>query len=238
MRAMILAAGRGERMRPLTDSTPKPLLPAGGKPLILWHIERLVSAGIRDIIINHAWLGGQIEQFLQDGARFGAHISYSPESEPLETAGGIAHALHLLGQEPFLVINGDIWCDWDPTHAPAIAQQLIQQKKLAWLLLANNPEHHPGGDFSLAGNATVSDSGNSGAEASAFPPELFTFTGIGIYQPELFHGLSPDSPAKLAPLLRQAMANYLVLGQHYNGNWTDVGTPQRLAQLDSRLNGA
>lgn len=237
MRAMILAAGRGERMRPLTDSTPKPLLQAGGKPLILWHIERLVGAGIRDIVINHAWLGGQIEQFLLDGARFGARISYSPESEPLETAGGIAHALHLLGQEPFLVINGDIWCDWSPTQAPAIAQQLTQHKKLAWLLLTDNPDHHPEGDFSLADNATVSD-GNTSEEAPASRPELFTFTGIGIYQPDLFRRLSPDSPAKLAPLLRQAMAACQVLGQHYNGSWTDVGTPQRLAQLDNRLNSA
>jgi MurNAc alpha-1-phosphate uridylyltransferase len=148
------------------------------------------------------------------------------------------------------VINGDIWCDWDPALAPAIARQLIQQKKLAWLLLTDNPEHHPKGDFLLAGDATVSDAtpdntatasprSDSDEEVPASSPlEPFTFTGIGIYQPSLFHGLSPDRPAKLAPLLRQAMAGCLVLGQHYNGNWTDVGTPQRLAQLDSRLGSA
>lgn len=234
MRAMILAAGRGERMRPLTDATPKPLLRAGGKPLIVWHIERLVRAGIRDIVINHAWLGGQIEAYLQDGSRYGARIRYSPESEPLETAGGIAHALHLLGQEPFLVVNGDIWCDWDPAAAPAIAMQLARQNKLAWLLLADNPEHHPDGDFGLAGDSVVCSDDHSLA-TSASRPDLFTFTGIGIYQPALFQGLNPSAPAKMAPLLRQAMAACQVLGRHYNGRWTDVGTPQRLAQLDSHL---
>lgn len=234
MRAMILAAGRGERMRPLTDATPKPLLRAGGKPLIVWHIERLVRAGIRGIVINHAWLGGQIEAYLQDGSRYGARIRYSPESEPLETAGGIAHALHLLGQEPFLVVNGDIWCDWDPAAAPAIAMQLVQQNKLAWLLLADNPEHHPDGDFGLAVDGIVYSDDHSPA-TSASRPDLFTFTGIGIYQPALFQGLNPSAPAKMAPLLRQAMAACQVLGRHYNGRWTDVGTPQRLAQLDSHL---
>lgn len=232
MRAMILAAGRGERMRPLTDITPKPLLTVGGKPLILWHIERLVSAGIREIVINHAWLGSQIEQFLRDGAHLRAHIRYSPESTPLETAGGIAHALPLLGPDPFLVINGDVWCDWDPGQAPAITRQLCQQNKLAWLLLTDNPRHNPHGDFLLLDNALVSDE-------EILPPkhDRLTFSGIGVYQPSLFHDVDPDKPAKLAPLLRQAMAGGLVTGQAHNGTWIDVGTPQRLAQLDSLLAG-
>src|SRR5690606_19671117 len=136
MRAMILAAGRGERMRPLTDHTPKPLLPVGGKPLIVWHLERLAAAGIRDVVINHAWLGEQLPAQLGDGSRYGVRITYSPENPTaLETAGGIAHALPLLGQDPFLVINGDIWCDWDPAEAKAKQQDLQNARADAWLLL-------------------------------------------------------------------------------------------------------
>ena len=225
MRAMILAAGRGERMRPLTDHTPKPLLPAGGKPLIVWHIERLAAAGIRDIVINHAWLGEQLPAALGDGSRYGVRIAYSAESIALETAGGIAQALPLLGEQPFLVINGDIWCDWDPAQAGALARQLDAARADAWLLLVDNPDHHPAGDFALAADGRV------GADGSV----RLTFAGIGLYRPALFAGLPPATPAPLAPLLRAAMARGAVRGTHHGGYWTDVGTPQRLAALDARL---
>ncbi|MDX3904549.1 MAG: nucleotidyltransferase family protein [Pigmentiphaga sp.] len=224
MRAMILAAGRGERMRPLTDTTPKPLLPAGGKPLIVWHIERLVAAGLRDIVINHAWLGASIEQALGDGARWGAHLNYSPEARALETAGGIRQALPLLGDEPFLVINGDIWTDWDPAAAYAAGAALLRDDRLGWLVLVDNPAHHPAGDFHLAPSGLVQDA----------DPRL-TFAGIGVYRPALFDGLPAGEPARLAPLLRAAMAGGRVAGAHHAGRWTDVGTPQRLAELDASL---
>src|SRR5512146_2806663 len=155
MRAMILAAGRGERMRPLTDHTPKPLLQAGGKPLIVWHIERLVRAGITDLVINHAHLGAQIEQALGNGSRFGAHIRYSSEGTALETAGGIAFALHLLGDEPFAVVNGDVYCDYDFSHLPGRAAALANSADMAHLVLVDNPEHNLKGDFMLRDNRIV-----------------------------------------------------------------------------------
>lgn len=228
MRAMILAAGRGERMRPLTDTTPKPLLKVGGKALIVWHIEKLVAAGITHIIINHAWLGQKIEQALGDGSPFGAHISYSPEALPLETAGGIAQALPFFQGQPFLVINGDIWCDWDVNLAMAQANTLPASGLLAWLLLADNPAHHPDGDFTLGADQRVLDRN----------PTLntLTFTGIGVYQPALFDDLKVGQAAPLAPLLRQAIAQGLVYGQKHPGLWTDVGTPTRLQQLNQALN--
>ncbi|WP_028356759.1 N-acetylmuramate alpha-1-phosphate uridylyltransferase MurU [Bordetella petrii] len=225
MRAMILAAGRGERMRPLTDRTPKPLLPVGGKPLIVWHLERLAAAGIRDIVINHAWLGAQLPGQLGDGARHGVRIRYSAEAPALETAGGIAHALPLLGTEPFLVVNGDIWCDWDPREAAGWAGRLDTERADAWLLLVDNPEHHARGDFALS----------AGGRVLAEGPRRLTFAGIGLYRPTLFAGLDPDAPAPLAPLLRQAMARDAVLGARHGGAWTDVGTPERLARLDAAL---
>ena len=224
MRAMILAAGRGERMRPLTDSVPKPLLPAGGKPLIVWHIDRLAQAGVRDIVVNHAWLGARIEEALGDGSRWNVRLRYSAEATALETAGGIRQALPLLGGEPFLVINGDIWTDWDPALAQAAASDLPRQGRLAWLVLVDNPAHHPTGDFRLAPSGLVQDG----------EPRL-TFAGIGVYQPELFAGLPAGEPARLAPLLRSAMARDQVGGMHHGGRWTDVGTPQRLAELDASL---
>ena len=168
MRAMILAAGRGERMRPLTDRLPKPLLPVGGKPLIAWHLERLAAAGFQDVVINHAWLGHEIERALGDGAAFGLRIRYSPEASALETAGGIAQALPLLGPDPFLVINGDIWCDWDPAAAPALAADLPSGG--AWLLMADNPPQHPAGDFTLTADGRVEDGGEA----------RLTFSGIGL----------------------------------------------------------
>ena len=226
MKAMILAAGRGERMRPLTDHTPKPLLEAGGKPLIVWHLERLARAGLREIVINHAHLGAQIEAALGDGARWGLAITYSPEPEgALETAGGIANALPLLGdQDPFLVINGDTWCDWDVAQA----LQLPAPNHLAHLVLVPNPSHHPHGDFALNGRQVSADLTAGGVQA-------YTFSGIGIYRPQLFDDIERGQPAKLAPLLRAAMASGQVTGELHGGRWVDVGTPQRLAALDAEL---
>lgn len=238
MRAMILAAGRGERMRPLTDHTPKPLLPVGGKPLIVWHLERLAAAGIHDVVINHAWLGEQLPAQLGDGSHYGVRITYSSESPAaLETAGGIAHALPLLGQDPFLVINGDIWCDWDPAEAKARQQDLQNARADAWLLLVDNPEHHLKGDFLLSAQGKILPDGPespAGAASDVARPIRLTFAGIGLYRPSLFHALPPSTPAPLAPLLRTAIARDAVLGTHHLGTWTDVGTPQRLAALDAQ----
>ncbi|CAM4246687.1 putative sugar-phosphate nucleotidyl transferase [Bordetella tumbae] len=241
MRAMILAAGRGERMRPLTDHTPKPLLPAGGKPLIVWHLERLAAVGIREIVINHAWLGEQLPAQLGDGSRFGVQIAYSPESPAaLETAGGIAQALPLLGSDPFLVVNGDIWCDWNPAEAEARLRDMHRAGADAWLLLVDNPEHHPQGDFILSAQGIVlsdrpqaTNSSDGDANTSTLPK--LTFAGIGLYRPALFADLPPAMPAPLGPLLRAAMARDAVLGTHHRGAWTDVGTPQRLETLDALL---
>jgi MurNAc alpha-1-phosphate uridylyltransferase len=231
MRAMILAAGRGERMRPLTDTTPKPLLHVGGQPLIVWHLQRLARAGIKEVIINHAWLGQQIEDALGDGRRHGVDISYSAEMQALETAGGIAQALDFFRNQPFLVINGDIWCDWDPAHAPAMAADLKLRGKLAWLLMVDNPPQHPAGDFRL------DDSGNLGLEYDMPCSPALTFSGIGVYDPALFQDLERGRPAALAPLLRQAIRHKQATGSHHDGQWVDVGTPERLAALDRRLVG-
>jgi len=218
-----LAAGRGERMRPLTDHTPKPLLEAGGKPLIVWHIENLVRAGIRELVINHAHLGAQIETALGDGSRFGAHIRYSSEGTALETAGGIAFALHLLGEQPFAVINGDIWCDYDFAGLPARAAALQDNGDDAHLVLVNNPPQHPNGDFGLHQQRVIDSS-----------PKL-TFSGIGIYRPSLFAHMTRGTKAPLAPLLRAQIALGKVSGEHHRGLWVDVGTPQRLAELDNQI---
>jgi MurNAc alpha-1-phosphate uridylyltransferase len=220
---MILAAGRGERMRPLTDHTPKPLLQVGGKALIVWHIERLVRAGITDLVINHAHLGMQIERTLGDGSQFGATLRYSDEGTALETAGGIAYALHLLGNEPFAVVNGDVYCDYEFARLPALAEQMQRNHDSMHLVLVDNPEHHPLGDFGL----------HSGRVTNATPK--LTFSGIGIYQPALFAGIVPGTPAPLAPLLREQIALGKVGGEHYCGRWVDVGTPQRLNELDKLL---
>jgi MurNAc alpha-1-phosphate uridylyltransferase len=223
MKAMILAAGRGERMRPLTDHLPKPLLQVGGKPLIVWHIERLVAAGITDLVVNHAHLGDKLVEALGDGTRLGARIAWSAEPEgALETAGGIAHARHLLGDAPFLVINGDIWCN---AGFPALARAalgLSAEGLLAHLLLVPNPLHHPDGDFALLGNRVLDDA-----------THRLTFSGIGAYHPSLFAELDPDAPARLAPLLRTAMRANRVTGALHVGHWFDVGTPERLADVDA-----
>ena len=217
---MILAAGRGERMRPLTDCTPKPLLPAAGKPLIVWHLERLAKAGIRDIVINHAHLGEQIEALLDDGSAWGISIRYSPEpSGALETAGGIAQALPLLGDDFFIVVNGDIYCEFDFGTLPVLADD-----DLAHLVLVPNPPQHPAGDYVLEGNRVVPQG-----------PARLTFAGIGLYRPALFAGLERGKPAKLALLLRQAMAQGKVSGECFTGRWADVGTPERLTELDRDL---
>lgn len=220
MKAMILAAGRGERMRPLTDHTPKPLLSVGGKPLIVWHIEALVRAGIEQIVINHAWLGEQLPQTLGDGSRWGVKIDYSAEGElGLETGGGIFNALPLLGDAPFLLINGDVFTDMD--YAVLIKRGLATDM-LAHLCLVDNPEHHPKGDFRLTNSGRVIDQ-----------PSL-TFAGVSLISPQLFVGCQAGK-FPLAPLLRQAMQAGRVTGEKHAGFWLDVGTVQRLQYLEDYL---
>lgn len=217
MKAMILAAGKGERLRPLTLHTPKPLVRAGGMPLIEYHIRALADAGFDELVINHAWLGEQIEAYLGDGSGLGVHIAYSPEGEPLETGGGIHRALPLLGHEPFLVVNGDIWTDYD-------FQNLRRPLEgLAHLVLVDNPKHHPSGDFSLIEGYVRDD-----------PSEALTYSGIAVLAPQLFDGCVPGA-FKLAPLLRKAMAIGKVGGEHYCGRWVDVGTHERLAEVERML---
>jgi MurNAc alpha-1-phosphate uridylyltransferase len=244
MKAFILAAGRGERMRPLTDHTPKPLLAVGGKPLIVWHLEKLAAAGIQEVVINHAHLGEQIEATLGDGRAWGLTIHYSPEPPgALETAGGIAKALPLLGDAPFLVVNGDVFCDVDfgqfsrstATNTQNRGQGDIpgQLHKLgekcppggAYLVLVDNPPQHPAGDFSLTGQQVGSASGK----------QTLTYAGIGIFSPAMFGAVSPGQAMKLRPLLDAAIAANCLRGEHYRGRWVDVGTPQRLAELDQQL---
>jgi N-acetyl-alpha-D-muramate 1-phosphate uridylyltransferase len=221
MKAMILAAGRGERMRPLTDKMPKPLLKVGGKALIVWHIERLVRSGFKEIVINHAYLGKQIEQALGDGSQWNAQIVYSPEETALETAGGIANALPLLGDAPFLVVNGDVFCEID--FSPLI--RVLNKPNLAHLILVNNPVQHPQGDFALEDHQLKADG-----------EQKLTFSGIGVYSPVLFKQIKRGDAAKLAPLLKQAMIDALVTGEHFQGVWHDVGTPERLQSIDMKLN--
>ena len=220
MKAMILAAGRGVRMRPLTDARPKSLLVAGGKPLIVWLLQQLARAGVREAVINHAWLGDMIEAALGDGSRFGLSIRYSPEREALETAGGIANALSLLGAEPFLVVNADIHSDYDFSALT----RLDLGEDLAHLVLVDNPPQHPRGDFALAAGRVN--------ESAA---RLLTYSGIGVYAPRLFGGVAPGARAALAPLLRQAIAAGRVSGEHHRGRWQDIGTAERLQALDAEL---
>lgn len=229
MKVMILAAGHGTRMRPLTDYTPKPLLTVGGKPLIVWHIEKLKQAGFTEFVINIAWLGNQIPTALGDGSQFGVDISYSDEQTEgaLETAGGIVKALDLLGDSPFLVVNGDVWCD----YIPDINNEL-QNGNLAHLILVDNPSHNSDGDFALS-SGSVSDNGK----------DKLTYSGIAYYHPQLFQELRQDidqartsKKQALAPLLRKAMQQGHVTGEHYySGQWLDIGTPERLHDLDKQL---
>jgi len=222
MKAMILAAGRGERMRPLTDTTPKPLLKVNNKALIEYTIENLVKAGITDIVINLAYLGEQIEAYLADGSRYQANIQYTYEGATgLETAGGIKNALPLLGNSAFLVLNADIYCDYP-------LQQLLQKNfDLAHLVLVKNPTHNPEGDFAIANNSQL----------NTIDPPKHTFSGIGLYKPELFTNLSAGKSA-LAPLLKRAMLDHHVSGELYTGAWTDVGTVERLNTLEQQLSHA
>ena len=228
---LLLAAGRGERMRPLTDTTPKPLLQIQGKSLLQWHIEALVASHTSRVVINHAWLGKQIELALGDGTKWGLHIQYSPEETALETAGGIRQALSLINPEPyFLVINGDVFCPGFPITAFTSRFQAHLNggaKPLAYLALVPNPPQHPEGDFYLQGEH-VSDKPSK----AEFQETKLTFSGIGIYHQSLFKDLQPGKAAKLAPLLRSAMAENHVFGEKYTGPWHDVGTPQRLHELN------
>ena len=229
MKALVFAAGKGERMRPLTTHTPKPLLPVRGKPLIAWHLEKLAAAGVRDVVVNTSWLAECFAPALGDGSRWGLRLHWSFEGpEPLETGGGMLQALARLGDTPFIAVNGDIWCDADFARLPR------EPAGLAHLLLVDNPEHHPAGDFHLDPAGRVQADGT---------PRL-TFSGIGVYRPALladWRAVIGDAPGadvqpprfKLAPLLRAAMARGEVTGEHHRGDWTDVGTPERLARLDA-----
>ncbi|MCO7595823.1 MULTISPECIES: N-acetylmuramate alpha-1-phosphate uridylyltransferase MurU [Pseudomonas] len=221
MKAMILAAGKGERMRPLTLHTPKPLVPVAGQPLIEYHLRALARAGFTEVVINHAWLGQQIEDHLGDGSRFGLSIRYSPEGEPLETGGGIFKALPLLGTAPFLLVNGDIWTDYDFTRLRTPLEGL------AHLVLVDNPGHHGRGDFRLEGERVL-----DGDEAA----DTLTFSGISVLAPALFEGCQPGA-FKLAPLLRKAIGEGRVSGEHYRGRWVDVGTLERLAEAERLIVG-
>lgn len=222
MKAMILAAGRGERMRPLTDVTPKPLLTVGGKALIVWVIERLRKAGVAELVVNVSHLAEQIRKALGDGAALGVKIAYSHEAEALETAGGIAWALPLLDEEPFLVINSDVYSDYDLSRLVAQARTLSAQHP-AHLVLVNNPDHHPQGDFGLQQGVVTNE------------PPKFTFSGIGAYHPSLFASIARGAKARLAAQLAAPIATGCVSGEHYGGEWNDVGTPQRLAALDTNI---
>lgn len=235
MKAMIFAAGRGERMRPLTDTCPKPLLKVRGRPLIVWHILNLVRAGITDIVVNHAHLGHMIEETLGNGEQFGAKIAYSAEGTALETAGGIAKARHLLGDEPFLALAADIYCPhfnfeqvigvledndvWGHPHA-------LDKRDVAWLYLVKNPAHNPHGDFAL----------NSFSIINEGEPRL-TFSGIGVYRPSIFDAITAGESVKLVSILREYAARGQVGGELYRGDWTDVGTAERLAELNAPLTG-
>ncbi len=225
---MILAAGRGERMRPLTDHQPKPLLPVAGKPLLFWHLDALAQAGAREVVINHAHLGDQIVTAVGDGRRWGLSARFSAETEALETAGGIATAQPwgACPDQPFLVINGDVWTDWDRTLARQAVDGLSAgREQLAWIWLVDNPEHHLKGDFVLKGER-VSEDG---------PGSRLTFSGIGVYHPRLFAAISPGQRAPLGPLLRQAARDGALGGSRLAADWVDVGTPERLQALDARL---
>ena len=216
---MILAAGRGERLRPLTDRLPKALVPAGGKPLIAWHLERLARAGVKEAVINVSHLGEQIVEHVGDGARFGLRVAWSREAAALETAGGIANARALLGPAAFLLVNADVWCDCDFAR---LARHPLGAD-LAHLVLVPNPAHHPAGDFSLA-RARV---GNSGSR--------YTYAGIAVMSPALVDGVRPGEKARLAPLLRAAAERSLLSGELHQGAWVDTGTAERLAALEALL---
>ena len=231
MRALVFAAGRGERMRPLTDATPMPLLEAGGKPLIAWHMEKLAAAGVREVVVNTSWLAARFPEVLGDGGRWGMRIHWSREGEPpLETGGGMLHALPLLGDGPFIAVNADVWCDFDYARLPAEPAGDVH------LVMGDNPAHNPAGDFILDADGRLRDGAG---------PRL-TFAGIGMYRPRLLDGWrttigdapgATDDPPRfpLAPLLRAAIGRGAAGGEHHRGRWSDVGTPERLRQLSQEL---
>lgn len=223
MKAMILAAGLGERMRPLTDHTPKPLLRVGGSALIEYHLRGLAAAGFREVVINVSHLANQIEDFCRDGSQWGLNIRYSPEVDPLETAGGIVKALPLLGDQPFAVVNGDIWTDFPLCR---LHERILSDEVSAHLVLVDNPAHHPGGDFELGsgGRLGLLKRGQKG----------FTYSGIAIFSPAFFAGLVPEK-TPLRPLFEAAIERGEISGELYSGGWEDVGTPERLAALDAAL---
>ena len=220
MKAMILAAGFGSRLRPLTNTTPKPLLQVGGKPLLQYHLQRLAAAGITDIVINISWLAEKIEDYFGDGSHFGVNIDWSREAQPLETGGGIANALPLLGSEPFLLINGDVWTDF-PLHSISLDQDAD-----AYLVMVANPEHNPSGDFAVANSLVSYDAGPK-----------YTFSGISLFRPQLFAGFN-EGCFPLRDVMRPAILSGRVTGAVYTGQWWDIGTVERLTQLNNNLNKA
>lgn len=226
MKAMILAAGFGERLRPLTETTPKPLLKVGDKPLIQYHIERLAKAGVRELVINTSWLGDQVESFVGDGSRFGVHVQFSREDEPLETGGGIRNALPLLGGEPFLVVNGDVWTDYP---LETLVNRNWSDDIEAHLVLVPNPEHHPEGDFQLNEQGIIGypDGGDA-----------HTFSGISVMRPEIF-ALYPSASKKFAirDVLVKSIEGGYTSGELFTGKWWDIGTVERLCALDTLLTG-
>jgi N-acetyl-alpha-D-muramate 1-phosphate uridylyltransferase len=223
--AMIFAAGRGDRMRPLTDSCPKPLLAVGGKPLIVWQLERLAAAGVRRVVINHAWLGAQIETALGDGARWGIELRYSPETEALETAGGIAQALHLVGDGVFIAVSGDVFCDFDYAALRDRAAALSKRDEPGMhLVMVPNPPFHPKGDFALDGDTLALDGASR-----------FTFGNIGLYDARMFRDLAPGTRRALTPYYRETIEAGRATGELYEGRWENVGTPAQLQSLDEEL---
>ena len=227
MKVMLLAAGVGERMRPLTNHTPKPLLCVGGIPLLEHHIRRLAELGLTELVINVSHLASQIMEYCGDGSRWGVSIAYSPESQPLETAGGIINALPLLGGSPFMVVNGDVWTEYP--FAQLAAVDLVESGCDAHLVLVDNPPQHPLGDFSLNSEGTL---------ALKTPDAVgYTYAGLGLYSPAFFSGVA-DGKLAMRPLLDRAIPQGLVCGEHYCGEWADVGTPQRLQDLDEMVSSA
>jgi MurNAc alpha-1-phosphate uridylyltransferase len=236
MRALVFAAGKGERMRPLTEHTPKPLLEAGGKPLIAWHFEKLATLGVRDVVVNTSWLADRFAPRLGDGSAWGLRLHYVFEgSEPLETGGGMLNALPLLGDAPFLAIAADVWTDFDFAHLPR------EPAGLAHLVMVANPEHHGRGDFALGADGRL--------QLATPDADALTFSGIGFYRREFLEGwraVVGNAPGateipprfKLRPLFDAAIARGAITGQNHDGRWTDVGTPERLAALDRRLTGS
>lgn len=235
MKAMLLAAGKGTRMLPLTATTPKPLLKAGGSTLIEHQIRKLAAAGFTELVINHAWLGAQIEAALGDGSALGVSIQWSREDEPLETAGGIVRALPLLGPEPFALVNADIWTD----YPFARLRHALAATDLVHLVLVPNPAHHPNGDFSLSGSARLLSSQPSSqlppqASSQGAATQRYTYSGIAVFNPHLFDDMA-DGKAPLLPCLQKAIGLRRASGDVFGGAWIDVGTPERLAELDSQL---